>query len=103
MPKMELKWELTPQFFVSAANFIVLCGGLLWAFAGIAGDVKQDKVTIAALQNEIAQLKAKDESTLTVIQQMQLNVGTRLIKLETDTSYIKESVARIEQRQSRNN
>lgn len=100
MPRVEIDWKLSPQFFMSAANFCAILVGIIWAYAGLTSDVKADKMTIQNLQGEIAKLQAKDENTFELIRQIQMTFGTRLVKLESDTAYIKEGVARIEQRQA---
>lgn len=99
MPKMEMEWKLTPQFFVSAANFCAIIIAAVGAYVTLSNDVKADKLTIQSLQTQIGKLEAKDDSTVGLIQQIQIGFGTRLVKLESDTSYIKEGVARIEQLQ----
>ncbi|GEM_PF-896386 len=99
MPKMEMEWKLTPQFFVSAANFCAIIFAAVGAYITLSNDVKADKLTIQSLQAQIVKLEAKDDSTVGLIQQIQIGFGTRLVKLESDTSYIKEGVARIEQLQ----
>lgn len=102
MPRFDMKWEISPQFFISAANFCAIVLGVLWGYASLTGDVQRDKQTITVLQGEIAKLQARDDSTIELIRQIQLGFGNRLVKLEADTTYIKDSVARIEQRQAGN-
>lgn len=111
MPKMEMDWKLTPQTFISGANFLAIIFVAYGSYVSLGNDVKQDRASIAEIQTQLAALRAasdttvsklqsKDESILGIVQQQQVAFGTRLTKLESDTSYIKESVSRIERVQA---
>lgn len=83
MPRMEMDWKLSPQFFVSSCNLVAIIFGIGMVWASTTGDVTNNKKAIDDLRIEVRSLRAQD---------------TSIAVIKTDIQYVKESMARIEQR-----
>jgi hypothetical protein len=81
--KDRLPGWMTPQFVLSATNFlaIVFTGGMIYSTA--QGEIATNKQDIKDLKAEMRQVRQQD---------------TAIAVLKADTSFIKDSIARIESR-----
>ena len=106
MPKIDMKWELSPQFFVSLLNFVAILATMIYAYGSLNSDVRAHASEIATIKaefselrrTEITKLQAQDTATLDVVRTNNQSVAVRLTTLEVDVRYIKEAIARVEQR-----
>jgi hypothetical protein len=74
---------MTPQFVLSATNFlaIIFTGGMIYSTA--QGEIATNKQDIKDLKSEVRVLRQQD---------------TSIAVLKADTGFIKDSIARIESR-----